>query len=87
MPEERKPLLTIEGLEKSFGDEKVINNFTLSILPEEVVCLLGASGSGKTTLINLLTGLIQSDSPNSNISLNIDDKLISLFHNREQFRE
>ncbi|MDJ0391048.1 amino acid ABC transporter ATP-binding protein [Roseomonas sp. E05] len=52
-----KPLLTIRGLEKSFGPLKVLKGIDLAVRRGEVVGLIGASGSGKSTLlrcINLL---------------------------------
>ncbi|WP_442870624.1 ABC transporter ATP-binding protein [Clostridium sp. Cult3] len=41
------------------GDEKIValNNISLSIDQEEIVCLLGTSGSGKSTLLNMMAGL------------------------------
>jgi polar amino acid transport system ATP-binding protein len=51
------PRIQVEGLEKSFGDRKVLHGIDLSVDEHEVVALIGASGSGKSTLlrcINLL---------------------------------
>ena len=52
-----QPIITIEGLKKSFGDLEVLAGIDLAIDPGEVVCVIGPSGSGKSTLlrcINLL---------------------------------
>ena len=49
--------LSLQGIEKSFGDLEVLKGVDLEIGRGEVVCLLGPSGSGKSTLlrcINLL---------------------------------
>ncbi|HET7169879.1 MAG TPA: amino acid ABC transporter ATP-binding protein [Candidatus Limnocylindrales bacterium] len=43
--------LSIEGLEKSFGELAVLRGVDLSVREHEVVCLIGASGSGKSTLL------------------------------------
>jgi polar amino acid transport system ATP-binding protein len=51
------PMLQLQGVEKSFGDLRVLNGVDLDIDKGEVVCVLGPSGSGKSTLlrcINLL---------------------------------
>jgi polar amino acid transport system ATP-binding protein len=47
----------IEKLSHSFGANKVLDDIDMTVVPREVVVLIGASGSGKTTLlrcINLL---------------------------------
>jgi polar amino acid transport system ATP-binding protein len=49
--------LLLEGVHKSFGDNRVLNGITLGVSRHEVICLIGASGSGKSTLlkcVNLL---------------------------------
>ena len=49
--------LTLNSVAKSFGDNQVLRDFSLTINTGEVVSFIGASGSGKTTLlrcINLL---------------------------------
>ena len=49
-----KHILEIEGLTKSYGDAKVISNFTASVIRGEKIALMGRNGSGKTTLVNAL---------------------------------
>ena len=49
--------LLLEGVHKSFGQNRVLNGITLGVARHEVICLIGASGSGKSTLlkcVNLL---------------------------------
>jgi polar amino acid transport system ATP-binding protein len=51
------PLLSIEGVWKSYHSTPVLRGVDLDVAPHEVVCLIGASGSGKSTLlrcVNLL---------------------------------
>jgi polar amino acid transport system ATP-binding protein len=54
------PVLEISNLRKSFGDEVVLQNISLSVPVHTATVLIGASGSGKSTLlrcINLLDGI------------------------------
>ena len=43
--------LTLERVNKSFGDNRVLIDVDLEVAHHEVVCLIGASGSGKSTLL------------------------------------
>jgi ABC-type polar amino acid transport system ATPase subunit len=51
------PVVRLENVKKSFGDNVVLDGFDLSVDPGEVLVVIGPSGSGKSTLlrcINLL---------------------------------
>lgn len=51
------PILEIKHLKKSFGQNEVLKDISLSINPGEVISIIGSSGSGKSTFlrsINLL---------------------------------
>ncbi|NLY08846.1 MAG: amino acid ABC transporter ATP-binding protein [Tissierellia bacterium] len=51
------PIIEINHLEKSFGDNKVLKDIHFQVEHGEVICIIGSSGSGKSTLlrcINLL---------------------------------
>jgi len=54
------PVLEINNLRKSFGDEVVLQNISFSVPVHTATVFIGASGSGKSTLlrcINLLDGI------------------------------
>ncbi len=47
-------LLEVQGLEKAFGDNKVLDGITTDIRQGEVVAVIGPSGSGKSTFLRSL---------------------------------
>lgn len=56
------PLIALEDVRKSFGDNEVLKGVTLRIEPGEVVAIIGKSGSGKSTLLRCINGLESIDS-------------------------
>jgi branched-chain amino acid transport system ATP-binding protein len=59
---EKKPLLELRNVDKSFGGLRVISDLDLVVKENEIVSVIGPNGAGKTTLFNLITGLYQPDS-------------------------
>jgi ABC-type Fe3+/spermidine/putrescine transport system ATPase subunit len=55
-------MITINAISKSFGAKKIVDNLTLDVKDNEILCLLGPNGCGKTTLLNMLSGLTKPDS-------------------------
>ncbi|MCL9669565.1 ABC transporter ATP-binding protein [Rosenbergiella epipactidis] len=58
----REDCIILNNIHKSFGDVKVINDVTLNILQGQIVGFIGPNGSGKSTMINIICGMIPSDS-------------------------
>ena len=54
-------ILTIENLNKRFGQVHAVNNVSLEINKGECVGLLGRNGCGKSTLVKLLAGVYPTD--------------------------
>jgi len=54
-------VISVRGLCKSFGNNKVLDHFDLSLYRGENLVVLGKSGSGKSVLIKCLIGLLQPD--------------------------
>ncbi len=65
--------IVIKNLEKSFGDNKVINNFNIEIDDGEFIVLVGPSGCGKSTLLRMFSGLENIDQG----EIFLDTKLIN----------
>jgi phospholipid/cholesterol/gamma-HCH transport system ATP-binding protein len=55
-------VIEIKDLNKAFGNNKVLRNFSLELNKNENVVVLGKSGSGKSVLIKCVIGLIRPDS-------------------------
>ena len=53
--------LQIDSLFKRFGEQQVLNGFSLQVARGEVVGLLGPNGCGKSTVLNIICQLLQAD--------------------------
>ena len=51
-------LLTVRDLEAGYGKKQILYGLTLSILPGEIVGLIGHNGAGKSTTLQSIFGLI-----------------------------
>lgn len=65
--------VTLENLEKSFGNVKAVDGVNLKIKDKEFVSLLGPSGCGKTTTLRMIAGL---EDPTSG-DIFIDDQRVN----------
>ena len=61
------PILKIKDLRKSFGENHVLNGFSMELFEGENLVIMGKSGSGKSVMIKCLMGLMQADSGNIEI--------------------
>ena len=68
-------MIRITELQKSYGENTVIENLSFSVKKCEKVAILAPSGCGKTTLLRLLMGLERQDSG----KLELADKAVLLF--------
>ncbi|MCB0515054.1 MAG: ATP-binding cassette domain-containing protein [Chitinophagales bacterium] len=55
-------VLTLENIEKWYGDYKAVDNISLQVPPQTVFGLLGPNGAGKTSLIRIITNILEADS-------------------------
>lgn len=54
--------ITIRGLCKHFGGAVLYSDFDLNLPRNKVTCIFGPNGCGKSTLMNMIAGLIETDS-------------------------
>ncbi len=50
-------LIQAQGLTKSYGSLKAVNDVSFTVEPGRIIGLIGPNGAGKTTLLNALLGL------------------------------
>lgn len=63
----KTPVIAIQDLYKSFGDNHVLRGIDLTVCKGENVVVLGRSGTGKSVLIKIIAGLLKPDSGSVNV--------------------
>ncbi len=69
------------GISKSFGAQKIVDNFSTKILRGDRIGIIGQNGAGKTTLLNMLTGGLKPDSGRIRLGKNL--QMVTLDQKRE----
>ncbi len=57
----KEPILSLQGVTKSFLGKPVIDNVSFDVFAGETFVIMGCSGSGKSTLLRLMNGTIAPD--------------------------
>ncbi len=60
-PDGGAPVLVVQGLVKSYGERRVVDDVSFHIARGETYGLLGPNGAGKTTTISMVCGLLTRD--------------------------
>ena len=79
-------IIEAKGIEKSFGNLRVLKGVDFSMEKGEVVAIMGASGAGKSTLLQILGTLLTADAGSLSIDgtkvTSLGAKALSEFRNR-----
>lgn len=66
--------LTIDGISKSYGSIRALDDTSFSVGPGEIFGFVGSNGAGKTTTMRIALGVLSADSG----EVRIDDRLVDL---------
>ncbi|MBI3700773.1 MAG: ATP-binding cassette domain-containing protein [Afipia sp.] len=67
-----KMVIEAKRIAKSFGERKIVDDFSIRIARGDRIGIIGPNGAGKTTLINILTGGMPPDSGTLRLGANIE---------------
>ncbi len=67
MNSETKPVVSIDGLCRRFGDVVALDGLTFQVYSGEIFGCLGHNGAGKTTTVRLLNGVLDPDEGQSRV--------------------
>ena len=63
-------VLEAQDVARSFGAVRAVAGVSLSLVPGEIVGLVGRNGAGKTTLLRLFAGMLRPDSGSISVAGN-----------------
>jgi ATP-binding cassette subfamily F protein uup len=67
-----RTVLEADRISKSFGDRKIVEDFSTRVIRGDRIGIVGANGAGKTTLIKLMTGELEPDSGRVRLGSNLE---------------
>ena len=56
-----KKVLELHEVSKAYSGQKLIQDFSYLVVPEERLGIIGPNGTGKTTLLNIMAGILEPD--------------------------
>lgn len=79
-------MISVRGIEKSYGDLKVLKGIDMDVNKGEVISIVGSSGAGKSTLLHILGTLDRPDKGeflfNGETISKMSERSMSRFRNR-----
>ena len=74
-------VLSVEGLSKSFGSQKLFEDVSFEIKKGEKVALIGNNGTGKTTILKIINHIIDADAGKIKLGANVEIGYYDQEHN------
>jgi ATP-binding cassette subfamily F protein uup len=66
-----KLVIEAKRISKSFGDRKIVDDFSIRVARGDRIGIVGPNGAGKTTLVNMLTGALAPDTGTVRLGANL----------------
>ncbi len=74
-------VLSVEGLSKAFGGNRLFDNVSFEIKKGEKVALIGNNGTGKTTILKIINHIIDADAGKVKLGTNVEIGYYDQEHN------
>ena len=74
-------VLSVEGLSKAFGWNRLFDNVSFEIKKGEKVALIGNNGTGKTTILKIINHIIDADAGKVKLGANVEIGYYDQEHN------
>ena len=82
MMSDKKPILRVRNITKSFGDSTILSTVSLELAKGEIKVLIGPSGGGKSTLLQCINCLVVPDAG----EIELDDARIHFTRKQDIYR-
>lgn len=74
-------VLSVEGLSKAFGGNRLFDNVSFEMKKGEKVALIGNNGTGKTTILKIINHIIEADAGKLKLGANVEIGYYDQEHN------
>ncbi|NMM44286.1 ATP-binding cassette domain-containing protein [Rhodospirillaceae bacterium KN72] len=61
MTDSKTPKIRLKDVHKSFGPKQILRGFSLDVMPQESVVIIGGSGTGKSVMLKCILGLLSPE--------------------------
>jgi ATP-binding cassette subfamily F protein uup len=65
-------VIEAKGIAKTFGERRIVADFSTRIMRGDRIGIVGPNGSGKTTLVSMLTGILPPDTGEVRLGANLE---------------